>query len=367
MDNNTINWVDFYNDFSPKLLGICRRYIKDVATVEDIVQDSFIVAIQKENTIKNKNAVKGWITKIVINMALHHIKNGKKAQFVSAEIIDYEYESEKQDMLDIETKSAILTSELTKEDILEAIDQLPKHHKAVFNLYVIDKFSHIEISELLNISVGTSKSHLSRARKSMQNILHEKIKTSKTKESKKKYLLLLLLGFENVMFGNYYSKHFQNFVIQPSKPFSIKRHINASQIPNAFIGLSQAISVWKPILYFGFAFIVVGFLTYMYNNNTVNNDIQKDLPKTEIKIKENQNKKKLNQETIINNKGREKKIDSNTNLNIKELKKTKIVQVSKNEKTATSKTIDSIKTTEIPKVVIIKKKIIKRDTIYVTK
>ena len=71
----SINWNETYLKTSPKLLGICRRYIKDVATAEDIVQDSFIMAIQKQETLKDVNAVNGWLSKIVINMAIHHIKN----------------------------------------------------------------------------------------------------------------------------------------------------------------------------------------------------------------------------------------------------------------------------------------------------
>ena len=176
------NWHDIYIQLSPKLLGICRRYIKDLATAEDIVQDSFIVAIQKESDLKNKDLLNGWLARIVINKALNHLKYETKYTTTSPENIEFIDETTMIMPLELDLKSALLAADFSQNDLLEAIDSLSENHKAVFNLYIIDQFSHLEISKLLDISVGTSKSSLSRARKNIQGFLVEKLKLKKIEE-----------------------------------------------------------------------------------------------------------------------------------------------------------------------------------------
>jgi RNA polymerase sigma factor (sigma-70 family) len=239
---SNINWNETYTNISPKLLGICRRYIKDVATAEDIVQDSFIVAIQKEATLKDISAVNGWLSRIVINMAIHHLKNEKKLVFSTAHNYEIGDNSSTMTTLSLDNKSVILASDLDRNDILEAIDHLPEHHKSVFNMYVIDRFSHVEIAKMLSISEGTSKSCLSRARKSLQAFLLEKAKVKTVDEEKKRRLIFfLILGFGNLMFADFYKKPFDNFEILPVKPNSFLQKNNAS--PTAFIGLKKNNSI----------------------------------------------------------------------------------------------------------------------------
>ena len=165
------NWHEIYSTLSPKVLGICRRYIKDIATAEDIVQDAFIIAIQKEHELKNKEAINGWLSRIVINRAINYLKKESIVNYTDANSIEFIDETTEMNIIAIDKKSAILASDFSHEDLLEAIDSLSENHKSVFNLYIIDEFSHIQISKLLNISVGTSKSSLSRARKNIQQFL----------------------------------------------------------------------------------------------------------------------------------------------------------------------------------------------------
>uniref|UniRef100_A0AAU6WPI4 RNA polymerase sigma factor n=1 Tax=Chryseobacterium endophyticum TaxID=1854762 RepID=A0AAU6WPI4_9FLAO len=82
---NTFNWQKIYLDYSPKLLGICRRYIPDIYTAEDIVQDSFITAIQKNGQLNNEKALFAWLKKIVVNNALQHLRKHSKDTFVTTE------------------------------------------------------------------------------------------------------------------------------------------------------------------------------------------------------------------------------------------------------------------------------------------
>jgi RNA polymerase sigma factor (sigma-70 family) len=357
---NPINWNETYTNISPKLLGICRRYIKDIATAEDIVQDSFMVAIQKENTLKDKNALNGWLSRIVINMAIHHLKNQKKTVFSTSEIFEVEDNSTTMSTTELDNKSRLLASDLDRNDVLEAIDGLPEHHKSVFNMYVIDQFSHNEIAKTLDISVGTSKSHLSRARKSIQTFLLEKIKEKPIDEKKKRNIaFLIFLGFGNSMFGNFYRKSFLNFEIQPTQTFTIEPK-NIS-FPNQFVGLNKIVSVSK-ILFMSLTVIIL-ISTYFYFNqkNKVklkqNEKQQITTVKTKSKIIESQ--KIISENELLKNKV-SKTISKNTNQNSK----------NSSDKDTKKPMIIVKKDSIIPepkKIIFVKKQIIKRDTIYVTK
>ena len=85
MSKTNLNWQKIYLDHSPKLLGICRRYISDLQNAEDIVQDSFITAIQKNHQLKDEQAVFGWLKKIVVNNALQFIRRTSKDTFITTE------------------------------------------------------------------------------------------------------------------------------------------------------------------------------------------------------------------------------------------------------------------------------------------
>lgn len=364
----TFNWNEIYIKTSPKLLGICRRYIKDIATAEDIIQDSFIVAIQKENTLKDANALNGWLSRIVINMAIHHLKETKKINFSTDQDCEIADSTTLMNTLEIDTKSILLTSDLEKNDILEAIDRLPEHHKSVFNMYVIDQFSHGEISKILNISTGTSKSHLSRARKAIQTFLLEKIQEKPVdKKKKRRIAFLLFLGFGNQMFANYCKKQFQDFEIQPQKKaaFNSKK----PQIPNHFVGLTKTVSAPKVIAASIVLSGIVGLILFAYTYNP------KDIPQQG----ESKTNKKLTPNIIIDQTIATAS-DSVKNKSVIMPKPNKVQTVSIQEK-ATALKNDPAKTTTTPtvatlndsikeepqKVVVIKKQIVKKDTIYVTR
>lgn len=362
----TFNWNEIYTKTSPKLLGICRRYIKDLATAEDIIQDSFIVAIQKENTLKDANALNGWLSRIVINMAIHHLKETKKVNFSTDQDCEIVDSTTLMNTIAIDTKSILLASDLEKDDILEAIDQLPEHHKSVFNMYVIDQFSHREISEILNISTGTSKSHLSRARKAIQLFLLEKIQGQPVDQKKKRRIaFLLFLGFGNQMFANYCQKQFRDFEIQPQKKLDLNP--KKSHIPNNFIGLSQISSVPKIIAASLILSGIAGAVFYTYNPEIIP---EQKKPESAIKPIVNSNAASL---VINTNDSVKNKTVAVLNPNEKETvptpKKTAVLNSTptptlSNPMATTLK--DSVKE-EPQKVVVIKKQIVKKDTIYVTR
>lgn len=364
---NNLNWNEIYISTSPKLLGICRRYIKDVATAEDIIQDSFIVAIQKENTLKDKNALNGWLSRIVINMAIHHLKDAKKINFSTHQDYEIVDPTTVMNTLELDNKSILLSSDLERNDILDAIDKLPEHHKSVFNMYVIDQFSHNEISNALNISVGTSKSHLSRARKAIQVFLLEKIKGKPVDEKKKRRIaFLFFLGFGNQMFANFYRNQFKGFEIEPQKAFAFES--KKIQIPNQFIGLTRVAFASK-IVIATISFLIATatfFYAYTYNSNQIS------LPEGDKLIIEAKDQK-TNGELITVPDDSIKRENPTVGINQTEITSAPKKAIPSNKKPQKASAnpiapseIDSSKS-EPQKVVVIKKQIIKKDTIYVTK
>jgi RNA polymerase sigma factor (sigma-70 family) len=352
-----INWHEIYSNFSPKLLGICRRYIKDMATAEDIVHDSFIVAIQKQNDLKNEDALKGWLSKIVINRAINHLKTDKKNNNTSSENFEFIDETTEMNTLNLTNKATILTADFTHTDLLEAIDSLSENHKSVFNLYIVDAFSHAEISELLTISVGTSKSSLSRARKNVQQFLIDKLKTSKTEEKKKRGIVFLFfLGFGNQLFANYYRNSFSDFEIAPKKDFNSEREVQ----PVALVQPKKSTSVFN-FLKVGIGAIVLILLVLFLQKelktpvSTIQKPIEKEMLLSKpIEIDSTKTLDKIDEKAIFE---KEKPVLLKNSQKIK----AKIITPT------LMKLKDTITEPEAPKVVVIKKQIIKKDTIYVEK
>ncbi len=150
-----------YREFSPQLYGICLRYAKNSADAEDILQDAFICIFEKIGDFKFRGAFEGWLRRIAINTALQKIKKQKiKEQFTDAEIIG-------EDLADFSDVAIPLDA------LLQMIQSLPNRYRLVFNLYVLDDYKHMEIAEMLHISVGTSKSNLARARQILQQKVNE--------------------------------------------------------------------------------------------------------------------------------------------------------------------------------------------------
>lgn len=166
LQGNELDQQKLFFQYAPYMLGISRRYIDSMDEAKDVVQDSFIKIFQNLNRFDNRSQLKTWMTRIVINTAIDRLKTSKKIQFVSSENISENDLHHQND--DYEEESG-----LTREILLEMIDNLPTGYKMIFNMYAIDGLTHREISEKLKISEGTSKSQLLRARKFLKNQISE--------------------------------------------------------------------------------------------------------------------------------------------------------------------------------------------------
>lgn len=360
-----LNWQKIYLDHSPKLLGICRRYIPDLQNAEDIVQDSFITAIQKNHQLKDEKAIFGWLKKIVVNNALQFIRKASKDTFITTE----NSEIPDNTLTEITTsamdeKKHILTYDFTREELLKSIDSLPSHHKSVFNLYYIENYSHAEISGLLEIPVNTSKSHLMRAKKSVQNYLITHFVNNETQKNKTAQLLVFL-GFGGLLWAQNFQSKFSDFAISPSQNFEIPSDINSSTI--SYLSTQN---FWKEKAIIGTTFfiIIVGSILFFSPKNSLNKtfnlNISNSKPVENI-VTVDQTKPNISNESSSNKDLENVKTAQKSDVeNNKDLKQENHSIKTKNlvsSKPITKK--DSAET--VSHKVIVVKKIIQRDTVFI--
>ena len=148
-----------YEKNAPKMLGVCRQYVKDLQFAEDVMIGGFLKVFKNLDSFKFNGSFEGWIRRIMIRESISYVR---KKQFVVYD--DELYERN-------EGESNIISSEMDVEHIQMLIDALPVGYKMVFILYVVEGYKHNEIAELLQISESTSKSQLFKARKMLQEKL----------------------------------------------------------------------------------------------------------------------------------------------------------------------------------------------------
>ena len=144
-----------YQLFSGKLFALSLKYSSNRMDAEDVLQDSFIQAFDKIEQFKNKGSFEGWLKRIVINTALQKYREKSPLR-----LIKEEHNIEQQEAVALN----VAEDTIDVSYLLKLIQALPDRYRLVFNLYVLDNFSHKEIAKMLTISEGTSKSNLSRAR-----------------------------------------------------------------------------------------------------------------------------------------------------------------------------------------------------------
>ncbi len=147
-----------YDMFRNSMFGVCLRYAGNYDDAQDILQDGFIKVFEKINQFAFKGAFEGWIRRIMVNTALE--KYRLHYRLVSIEDAGLSQEQE---------TGHEISSDLEAADLIRIIQELSPRYRVVFNMYALEGYSHKEISAMLNISEGTSKSNLSRARAILQN------------------------------------------------------------------------------------------------------------------------------------------------------------------------------------------------------
>lgn len=189
MDITDNFWESIYRKQIKIMIRICYRYVGDRQIAEDLAHDAFTKAIENCDNFQEKGSFDAWLRRIVVNNALSYLRNQKREKLFKNSL--YEQFPFSESFSDDVSNNILKQESFSIDELLEAINSLPEHHKLVFNLYVLDKFTHVQIAAELGISSGTSKSHLARARKKLRQLLYQNAK----QDNKRRNRALLLLVF----------------------------------------------------------------------------------------------------------------------------------------------------------------------------
>lgn len=163
-----------YQKYSRRMFAVCLRYSNNSTEAEDVLQEAFIKVFRNISGYTGLGSFEGWIKRIMINTSLtQYQKNKRKGISVELETIEQSLSSgdENDDQVNV-------TSAVNSEQLIGIIQNLPEGYKHVFSMYALDGFTHQEIAETLGISVNTSKSQLSKARRYLQKEIEKLIETT---------------------------------------------------------------------------------------------------------------------------------------------------------------------------------------------
>jgi RNA polymerase sigma-70 factor (ECF subfamily) len=158
-----------FEKLNRKMFALCHRYITDPYEAEDVMMAGFMVVFSKIHQFSGEGSFEGWVRRVMVNGALQFLRKSKSMEINRLQEIEETPELSKTEM----------GHNLDYEVLTDIIHQLPLGYRMVFNLYAIEGYNHQEISEMLHISEGTSKSQLFKAR----SILQAKVKSLITREN----------------------------------------------------------------------------------------------------------------------------------------------------------------------------------------
>lgn len=146
-----------FDQYAGKMMTVCLRYGHDAMEAEDMMQEGFIRVFQYIDQFKFEGSFEGWIRRVIVNTALKHLQK-KRLNFT--EITDTHQQSPRME--------SYAYSNLGEEELMKLISQLPDGYRTIFNLNIIEGYSHEEIGKMLDIQPSTSRSQLVKARKMLQ-------------------------------------------------------------------------------------------------------------------------------------------------------------------------------------------------------
>lgn len=169
-NNDRYAQEQLYRLLAPKLFAVCLKYSRNHEEAKDNLQEGFIIIFNKIHQFQQKGSFEGWAKRILINQCLQQYRDNGVLGIINENIPD-------------EDDILVDREDISLDYLLKIIQELPNRYRLVFNLYVLDGYSHKEIAEMLKISEGTSKSNLARAKA----ILKSKIETG-SKDQKIKFV-----------------------------------------------------------------------------------------------------------------------------------------------------------------------------------
>lgn len=163
--NEKAQWK-FFELTADRMMGVAMRYTKDRNTSKDVLQEAYIRIYDKLPGFEYRSArgLQVWMSKIVSREAIRWIKANQRYSWTEEVPVE-----------NLGSKSRE-EDPFFQSDLMEYLNKLPEAHRIVFNLYIIEGYSHKEIEEITGIAEVTARSHLSRARKKLQNLMNDKVK-----------------------------------------------------------------------------------------------------------------------------------------------------------------------------------------------
>lgn len=158
-----------YSSFYGYAMAICDRYTNNQEDAVEILNDGFLKVFREIHHYHPAysdvvSSFKGWLRKIMVYTAIDHFRKHHKQRMVTElDNVVYQIPAESEDAIE----------KISHEEIIRAVQELSPGYRTVFNLFIIEGLSHDEIAQQLDISVGTSKSNLSKARRQLQKILYK--------------------------------------------------------------------------------------------------------------------------------------------------------------------------------------------------
>jgi RNA polymerase sigma factor (sigma-70 family) len=159
---------ELYDRFASKMYGVCLRYAGSTEEAEDILQEGFIKIFRKLESYRGEGSFEGWIRRIFVNTAIEYYRKKTYLQPIT-----------EQEEATVEGKYLSVLDSLAEKDIIKLVQQLSPGYRTVFNMYVVEGYTHKQIANLLGISEGTSKSQLSRAKQILQEMVRTHIEKRK--------------------------------------------------------------------------------------------------------------------------------------------------------------------------------------------
>ena len=153
-----------YDQYAPAMLGVCRRYLRDLGAAEDALLEGFFKILTRLESYTGEGSFAGWMRRIMVNECLMHLRQRNLLQF--PESMPQASDGSEDDRV---------LSRLSADEIISLLDEMPPGYRAVFNLYVMEGFKHREIAEVLGISINTSKSQLVLAKQKMELLVKTRL------------------------------------------------------------------------------------------------------------------------------------------------------------------------------------------------
>ncbi|WP_027138161.1 RNA polymerase sigma factor [Gaetbulibacter saemankumensis] len=166
--NDTGAQSELYKLYASKLFALCLKYSRNYTEAQDNLQESFLTIFDKIGQYKGKGSFEGWLKRVTINRVLQEYRKEKVFDITNENTLEDNYIDLDEDTISIDY-------------LLKIIQELPDRYRLVFNLYVLDGYSHKDIASMLNISTGTSKSNLARARQILKQTIEDYKSTERLK------------------------------------------------------------------------------------------------------------------------------------------------------------------------------------------